>query len=260
MPLLLELLDEDEEVVELLDVVLEVVLEVVELDELLLELVVPEQAQGLWASMTHCESHMVLQQYESMAQTEATHAEHDDWSAPPEAQGAWAQVPPDELELDELVDVVVDELLDVVDVLELEELDEPPQVLGLGGAWQKFVSLLHHQPPQQPLAWQGMFALVQPVHPAITLGPRRAPQTCPPLELVLVVELVVLVLVLDVDPELDVDVVPPHTLVFGTHAASCFPSASGTGVHVRSAVQIMVPPQIGAQYSSPPNWAHFQPI
>jgi hypothetical protein len=124
------------------------------------------------------------------------------------------------------------------------------------------VSVLHHQPPQQPLVWQGMFALMQPVHIAGTLGPRRAPQT-PPLELVLVVELEVVVeaevVVLELEVVLEL-VVEPQTLVFGTHAASCLPSASATGVHVRSDVQILVPPHEGAQYWSPPNWAHTQPM
>jgi hypothetical protein len=39
----------------------------------------------------------------------------------------------------------VDPLL--VDPLLVEELVDPPQVLGLGGSWQWLVCVLHHQPP-----------------------------------------------------------------------------------------------------------------
>jgi hypothetical protein len=152
MPLLLELLVEDEAVVELDEVVevveLDEVVEVVELVELE-ELVVPEQAQGPWASPRQIESHMVLQQKLSIWHTAVTQEVQPDWSAAPVVQGEWAQALPEELVVvvEELLDVVVvEELLDVavveelvdvvVVVLELEELDEVPQVLGLGGAWQ----------------------------------------------------------------------------------------------------------------------------
>jgi hypothetical protein len=53
-----------------------------------------------------------------------------------------AETDPPRLPIDPLLAPLVEELLD-----ELEELVEPPHVLGLGAGWQWFVWLLHHHPP-----------------------------------------------------------------------------------------------------------------
>lgn len=45
-------------------------------------------------SLTHCESHEVLQQNESTAQMLAAQVSHDPVSLAPVEQMAWAQVPP----------------------------------------------------------------------------------------------------------------------------------------------------------------------
>jgi hypothetical protein len=112
---------------ELEELVLEV-LEVEELDELLaLELPEHDSPQIEPASVTHVAFQLVVQQYESAAHTWVTQGSHPFTSLAPATHSEWAHVPPEllELELDELV----------------------PQLLGSGGAWQRLVSALHHQPP-----------------------------------------------------------------------------------------------------------------
>lgn len=51
---------------------------------------------------------------------------------------------------------------------------------------------------------------------------------------------------------------PPHTLVFGTQSWSFDPSAPATAVQVRPDAHAACA-QLGAQYSSPPNWPHWEP-
>jgi hypothetical protein len=74
-------------------------------------------------SLTHCESHLVEQQYESAAQIFVAQLLHDEVSLVPVEHTAWAQLDPpllEELLLDEELELLLDELD------ELELLPPPP--------------------------------------------------------------------------------------------------------------------------------------
>jgi hypothetical protein len=105
MPLPLAEVDDVEEVEEVDDVLVEVVL-----------LPVPEQEapQDDIASLTHCWSHLLLQQYESPAQTVVAQGSHPLVSAVPVAHGECEQVP-----MPELVDVVLVAVVEVVVVADV---------------------------------------------------------------------------------------------------------------------------------------------
>jgi hypothetical protein len=91
------------------------------------------------------------------------------------------------------------------------------------------VGLLGPQLEQQPLA----------------SGPSRLPHCCGAPEL------------LELELELPLDA--PQTSVRGTQRSTCWPSALLTAVHARSAAQLPLPSQEGAQYVSPPSCPHRQP-
>lgn len=75
-----------------------------------------------------------------------------------------------------------------------------------------------------------MFAVLQLVQLAVTVGPSRLPQTS---ELPDDEEALVLDVDDDDEDEEEVAVPPPHTLVRGTHSSTCWPSADVSMVHAR---------------------------
>ena len=132
--------------------------------------------------------------------------------------------PPDELVLLELELVLLE--LELLEVLE-------PQLPG--GGWHAWRLVLHHQPPQQPLAWQGFPAITQPVQPACTAGPTSTPQVSggPPLDEVVAPLEVVAPPLDEVGPApvlLVLVAAEPQTLVTGMHTLAGAPSIVETAV------------------------------
>jgi hypothetical protein len=130
-------------------------------------------------------------------------------SEPP--PGPTEPAPPELLPaLELLLDALV--VLEVLEALELP-LEGPPQPAG--ASWHLVSWVLHHQPPQQPLAWQ-VCVVPQPVQLACTVGPTRTPHVVAPPDEVLV--------------ELDPPTLAPHALT-GTHALPGLPSTVAIAVH-----------------------------
>ena len=80
----------------------------------------------LATSPTHCESHLVEQQYESAAQIFVAQLLHEEVSLVPAEQTACAQLDPPELE-ELLLDEELELLLDELEELELLPPPPPPQ-------------------------------------------------------------------------------------------------------------------------------------
>jgi hypothetical protein len=173
-------------------------------------------------SPTQVASHLVLQQYESCAQTWVTHGSHVDLSLAPAVQMACAHA-----------------------------LVAPGSSQPAGGAWHAQLSALHHQPSKQPLAWQVWPSAWQSTQQDVEEGGARLPQDAPPG-----------LPPPPPPPPWRRDPceagLSPQTLVTGTHSFTWLPSASVTAVQARSGEQPWCA-QSGAHHVSPPNWPHRDP-